>query len=127
MRFAHSIGDSIRRSVRQKLLALTLLPIAVILPIALAGLTAWGASFTYDQLFIKVNTDLAVANSIFERLQRDHLNQLARLSEAYRFRKAMAENDQATVHTLISDLKQTAGFSFLRVIPVADWWWLRTT
>ncbi|MGB5201166.1 MAG: cache domain-containing protein [Sedimenticolaceae bacterium] len=120
MRFARSIGDSVRRSVRQKLLVLTLLPIAVILPIALAGLTAWGASFTYDQLFIKVNTDLAVAHSIFERLQRDHLNQLARLSEAYRFRKAMAENDQATVQTLISDLKQTAGFSFLRVIPVSD-------
>ncbi len=120
MRFARSISDSVQRSVRQKLLALTLLPIAVILPIALAGLTAWGASFTYDQLFIKVNTDLAVAHSIFERLQRDHLNQLARLSEAYRFRKAMAENDQATVQTLISDLKQTAGFSFLRVIPVSD-------
>ena len=120
MQLARSITDSVRRSVRQKLLAMTLLPIAVILPIALAGLTAWGASFTYDQLFIKVNTDLAVAHSIFERLQRDHLNQLARLSEAYLFRKAMAENDQATVQTLISDLKQTAGFSFLRVIPVSE-------
>ena len=116
MRLARSISDT----VRHKLLALTLVPVAVVLPVALAGLTSWGASFTYDQLFIKVNTDLAVAHDIFERLQRDRLNQLARLSESYRFRKAMAEHDQTTVQTLIDDLKHAAHFSFLRVIPAAE-------
>jgi two-component system NtrC family sensor kinase len=120
MRIARSITEAIRRSVRRKLLALTLVPVAVVLPVALVGLTGWGASFTYEQLYIKVNTDLAVAHDIFERLQQDRLNKLARLSESYRFRKAMAEHDQTTVQTLIDELKQAAGFDFLRVLPVSE-------
>lgn len=88
------IVESIRRSVRHKLLALALIPVALVLPIALAGLTAWGASFTYDQLFIKVNTDLAVAHDTFERIQSDHLDLLASLGESYRFREALSRGDQ---------------------------------
>jgi len=118
MRFVSTVSRKIRSSVRYRLLALTLLPVALVLPIALVGLTAWGASFTYEQLYIKVNTDLAVAHDLFERIQHDHLDQLARLSESYRFRQATAHGDQATVQQLLADLKTAGGFSFLRVLPV---------
>ncbi len=117
MRFVRSIGRTIRRSVRHKLLTLTLLPVALVLPVALAGLTALGASFTYDQLYVKVNTDLAVAHDLFERIQRDHLNLLARLSESYLFRQATAAGDDKTVARLAEQLKDRGGFSFLRVVP----------
>ena len=117
MRFVRSISRAIRSSVRRKLLVLTLLPVALVLPAVLAGLTVWGASFTYDQLYVKVNTDLAVAHDTFERMQRDHLNQLARLSESYVFRDAMARNDDATVQQLINALKRNGGLSFLRLVP----------
>ena len=113
-----SISRTVRRSVRHKLLVLALLPVALVLPIALAGLTAWGASFTYEQLYIKVNTDLAVAHDLFERIQRDHLNQLARLSDSYVFRDAMARGDRQTVEHLVEKLKKDANFSFLRVVAV---------
>jgi len=116
MRLFRSLSRTIRRSVRHKLLVLALLPVALVLPIALAGLTYWGASFTYEQLYIKVNTDLAVAHDIFGRIQKDHLNQLARLSESYAFRDAMERGDQATMRDLAERLKSDAGFSFLRVI-----------
>lgn len=119
MRFIQAVSRRVRSSVRHKLLALTLLPVAVVLPIALAGLTAWGASFTYEQLYIKVNTDLAVAHDLFQRIQNDHLNQLARLSESYAFRNAIADGDSETVRYLIERLKKGAGFSFLRVVPAA--------
>ena len=79
MRLFGSVSDTIRRSVRLKLLVLALLPVALVLPVALAGLTAWGASFTYEQLYIKVNTDLAVAHDLFQRIQKDHLDRLVRL------------------------------------------------
>jgi two-component system NtrC family sensor kinase len=120
MRFVRSISRTVRRSVRHKLLALTLLPVALVLPIALAGLTAWGASFTYEQLYIKVNTDLAVAHDLFGRIQKDHLNQLAGLSESYLFRQATSNGDQETVARLVDGLKREGGFSFLRVLRVAD-------
>ena len=108
----------VRSNVRYKLLVLTLLPVALVLPIALAGLTAWGASFTYEQLYIKVNSDLAVAHDVFERIQEDQLNKVARLGESYPFRNAIAAGDDATVQTLTAQLKTKGGFSFLRVIPV---------
>jgi two-component system NtrC family sensor kinase len=115
--------STIRRvaaSVRLKLLAIALVPVAVIAPLALLGLALWSASFTYDQLYIKVNTDLAVAHDTFERIKRDELDYLFRLSESHRFRSAMAAGDQPAVRRLLDELKQAAGFSFIRVINPAD-------
>ena len=120
MLHARALGRTILSSVRHKLLALALLPVAIVLPIALAGLTAWGASFTYEQLYIKVNTDLAVAHDLFKRIQRDQLNHLARLSESYTFRDAIARDDRRSVERLVERLKSQAGFSFLRVIPAQE-------
>ncbi len=120
MALIETISHAIRRSVRQKLLALTLVPVALVLPLALAGLIYLGATFTYEQLYIKVNTDLAVAHDIFERIQKDHLNQLARLSESYAFRSAMSSGDNDTIERLAERLKSDGNFSFLRVVPVDD-------
>lgn len=117
MQFVRTLSHTIRSSVRHKLLALALLPVALVLPLALAGLIAWGASFTYDQLYVKVNTDLAVAHDIFMRIQQDHLSQLTRLSESHQFHNARARDDQNTIDALIAELKAQAGFSFLRVVP----------
>lgn len=103
-------------SVRLKLLVIALLPVALVVPLALLGLALWSASFTYDQLYIKVNTDLAVAHDTFERIKRDELDHLSRLGASHRFRSAMAANDATTVRHLLDELRQAAGFSFLRLI-----------
>ena len=113
-------GQATRGSVRRKLLTLALLPLALVLPLALAGLTVWGASFTYEQLYIKVNTDLAVAHDLFERIQRDHLDRLARLSDSYRFRSALAAGEKARLQQLIAQVEREAAFSYLRLIPLTD-------
>lgn len=115
-----ALNRTIRSSVRWKLVALTIFPVALVVPIALAGLTAWGASFTYDQLYIKVNTDLAVAHDLFERLQQDQLGRLARLGESYAFRDAMARDDGATIDHLVAVLRRDARLSFLRVLPATE-------
>jgi len=95
---------------------MALVPVAVVVPLALFGLTSWSASFAYDQLYIKVNTDLAVAHDTFERIKRDELDYLLRLSESHRFRSAMAADDSAAVQVLIDQLIPRAGFSFIRVV-----------
>ncbi|MCB1800285.1 MAG: cache domain-containing protein [Gammaproteobacteria bacterium] len=120
MSYISQLIDTVRGSVRRKLLTLALLPLALILPIVLAGLTAWGASFTYDQLFIKVNTDLAVAHDAFERIQTDHLDRLARLSESYRFRDALAHGREDVLRALIEERQLADGFSFLRAVTAID-------
>lgn len=119
MRLFRSLSHSIHRSVRLKLLTLTLLPVALVLPASLAGLTAWGASFTYEQLYIKVNTDLAVAHDLFQRIQKDHLDRLARLGDSYVFREALRNGDTQAVQRLVEDERDSASFSFLRVVPTS--------
>ena len=57
--------ETIRGAVRYKLLALVLFPILLVMPIALALAIYWGKEFSYDQLYIKVNTDLSVAHDVF--------------------------------------------------------------
>lgn len=115
-----SLAARVRRSVRLKLLVMALLPVAVLMPATLAGLAVWGASFTYDQLYYKVNTDLAVAHDTFERIKRDELDLLARLSDSFAFRSAIAADDATALQRLLDELKRQGNFSFLRVIPAAE-------
>ena len=88
------INKAVRETVRYKLLVLVLFPILLVMPIVLALAIYWGAKITYDQLFIKVNTDLTVADDIFGRIREDYLNRLGRLAESYVFRTAL-DADQA--------------------------------
>lgn len=110
------IIDTVQNTVRYKLLVLVLFPILLVMPVALALSVYWVASFTYDQLFIKVNTDLNVANNTFERIRGDYLNSLERLAESYTFRTALESRDVTAIRQQLAELKRTAGYSYLHVI-----------
>lgn len=61
-------GEIFRRlSIRNKLLVLVLLPLAVVLPLLGVLLLAWGSEAFDRMLVTKVRSDLAVANGYFER------------------------------------------------------------
>lgn len=63
-RVQHWLG----RSVRHKLLAMALLPLAVVLPLLLVALLVW-SGVVYDRLLItKVRSDLAVAYGYFDQV-----------------------------------------------------------
>ena len=89
----------LRSTIRYKLLMLALFPILLIMPIALVLALDWGRQFGYEQLFIKVNTDLSVANDIFIRIQQDYLDRVARLAESFDFRNALARADGLAART----------------------------
>ncbi|RZS54413.1 sensor histidine kinase [Sphaerotilus mobilis] len=60
---------ALRRSIRTKLLALVLLPLAGVLPL-LGVLLLWWGDVAFDRMLItKIRADLAVAQGYFERVQ----------------------------------------------------------
>lgn len=62
------LRDRLRTSVRARLLAIALLPLALVLPGLLALVLYWGNTY-YDRLLIfKVSSDLTVADQFFHRV-----------------------------------------------------------
>jgi two-component system NtrC family sensor kinase len=110
--------DAIRSSLRYKLLVLVLFPILLIMPITLGLAIYWGSQFSYEQLFIKVNTDLSVAEDNFHRLQEDYLNTLGRLAESHAFYTALESKSGMVVNDQLADLQKVAGFSYLHLLGV---------
>jgi len=113
------VTEAVRGTVRYKLLVLVLFPILVVMPVALALAIFWGSSFTYDQLFIKVNTDLSVAHDVFTRIRQGYLDKLARLAESYAFRTALEAGNAGAIEDQVTALQHQAGFSYLHVTDTA--------
>ena len=108
--------ETIRSAVRYKLLALVLFPILLVMPIALVLAIYWGKGFSYDQLFIKVNTDLTVAHAVFKRIREDYLSRLALVAESHSFYVALEENDAESIKQQLTILKNTSGFDYLHIL-----------
>ncbi len=112
----------VRTKLRNKLLALGLFPILLMMPISLALAIYWGKNFGYDQLFLKVNTDLSVAHDAFIRSQQDYLDKIIRLGESYTFRSSLQEQNANAIADQIQALKDRAGFSYLHVTDTKGRW-----
>jgi two-component system, NtrC family, sensor kinase len=109
------IGRTIAGSLRYKLLLLVLFPILLIMPLALWLAVSWTDHFTDEQLYRKVNTDLAVADSEFVRLQQEHLSRLGSLAQSYRFRTAFTHDNGELIRDQLDAVRQTGGFAFLHL------------
>ncbi|MCU7858212.1 MAG: hypothetical protein KZQ79_21390, partial [Candidatus Thiodiazotropha sp. (ex Lucinoma borealis)] len=112
------VVQAIHSSLRYKLLALVLFPILLMMPIALGLAIYWGSQFSYDQLFIKVNTDLSVAEDNFHRIQEDYLNTLGRLAESHTFYTALESKSGRIIGEQLAELRQSTGFSYLHLLGI---------
>ena len=108
--------ETIRGAVRYKLLALVLFPILLVMPVALVLAIYWGKGFAYDQLFIKVNTDLSVAHDVFKRIREDYLSRLALVAESHSFYVALEAEDAEAIKQQLTILKNTSGFDYLHIL-----------
>ena len=108
--------DAIRHTVRYKLLALTLFPILLVMPVVLLAALYWGSSFSYQQLFMKVTTDLSVSDDVFRRIRQDYLGELARLGESYTFRKALEGGHLEALRSQLRESRRTLGFTYLNLV-----------
>ncbi|WP_299874095.1 cache domain-containing protein [uncultured Cocleimonas sp.] len=120
MSFIGNMRRAVRHKVRYKLLLLVLFPILLIMPVALGLAIYWGKNFTYEQLFLKVNTDLAVSHDAFNRIQDDYLNHLTSLAESHQFRTALESGNNSSVIEQVNNLKNKLKFSFLKVISTEN-------
>ncbi len=111
-----NIISKIRNTVRYKLLVLVLFPILLVMPIALVLAIYWGASFSYEQLYIKVNTDLSVSHDVFERIKRDYLNALGKTAESFAFRTQLSLGNTQSIQQQIEALKKENSFSYIHLI-----------
>lgn len=109
---------AVSTTLRYKLLALVLFPILLIMPVALILAIYWGITFTYQQLYIKVNTDLSVSHDLFQRIQDDYLGELRQLTESYDFRVAFVLKDRESLQKQIADWTRQAGFTYLELVDV---------
>lgn len=116
MRAVRLIIRKIRHTVRYKLLVLVLFPILLVMPIALILAIYWGANFSYNQLYIKVNTDLSVSHDIFERIKRDILNSLAGKAESYAFRTSLAAQGASDIQQHLNELKNSERLSYIKLL-----------
>ena len=120
MRIFKDISKAIRNKVRYKILVLVLFPILLVMPVALALAINWGKEFTYQQLFLKVRTDLNVSHDAFDRIRQDYLTDLERLAESYVFHVALETGNEASITKQVGSLKKQRKFSFLNVIEIND-------
>lgn len=112
----------VRTNLRNKLLALGLFPILLMLPVVLIMAIYWGKNFGYQQLFFKVNTDLSVAHNAFELIRENYKNELIHLGDSYNFRTSLASGDADALAKHIASFKKSAGFSYLHITnPRGEW------
>lgn len=105
----------ISRSIRNKLLAIALLPLLVVLPLLLAALLAWGAA-AYDRLLItKVQSDLAVARGYFGQVLAEVGSGTRAIATSHELHIALKRGDIARMQAHLAREQRQLGFDFINL------------
>jgi signal transduction histidine kinase len=101
--------------VRGKLLAMVLVPLAVVLPLLGVILLVW-ANVAFDRLLItKVRADLAVANGYFERVLGEVGASAAAVAGSHELHLALADRPAAAMVPLLQRFKTREGLDFINL------------
>jgi len=105
------------QSVRNKLLAMALLPLLVVLPLLVATLLVWG-DVAYDRLLItKVRSDLAVARGYFDQVVAQVGGGTESVAGSHALVKAIQARDAAALASLLERQRVQLGLDFLVTAP----------
>lgn len=101
--------------IRGKLLAMVLVPLAVVLPLLGVILLTW-ASLAFDRLLItKVQADLAVANGYFERVLVEVGASAATVAESHALQLALSRQPAGELVPLLQRYKAREGLDFINL------------
>ncbi|MGH8830166.1 MAG: two-component sensor histidine kinase, partial [Polaromonas sp.] len=104
-----------RLSIRNKLLAMVLLPLLVVLPL-LGILLLWWGNAAFDRLLIaKVRADLAVAQGYFERVLGEVGGATAAVADSHALHLTLGHAAEADMVTLLRGFKARAGLDFINL------------
>ena len=102
-------------SIRNKLLAMALLPLLVVLPWLVGTLVIWGNA-AYDRLLItKVRSDLAVARGYFEQVLGEVGNGTQAVAGSQTLYHALQQRDLAGLQQLLTRERRRLGFDFFNL------------
>jgi two-component system NtrC family sensor kinase len=102
-------------SIRNKLLAMALLPLLVVLPLLVGALVIWGNA-AYDRLLItKVRSDLAVARGYFEQVLAEVGSGTHAVGSSQALHQALQRRDMEAAQRLLARERQRLGFDFFNL------------
>ena len=105
----------ITHSIRNKLLAMALLPLLVVLPLLVGALIIWGNA-AYDRLLItKVRSDLAVARGYFEQVLYLVGAGTQSVAESHTLHVALARQDLKNLQQQLMDAQTRLDFDFVNL------------
>jgi two-component system NtrC family sensor kinase len=105
------------RSVRNKLLAMALLPLIVVLPLLVAALLMWG-DVAYDRLLItKVRSDLAVAHGYFDQVIAEVGGGTESVAGSHALLKALQAGNPTALSELLEAQRVKLNLDFLVTVP----------
>ena len=117
----------ISHSVRNKLLAMALLPLLVVLPLLVAALLIWGNAAYDDLLITKVRSDLAVARGYFGQVLGEVGSGTQAVAASHTLHLALARGDLVDLQAQLITAKKRLGFDFINLyspkgrLLTADW------
>ena len=102
-------------SIRNKLLAMVLLPLAGVLPL-LGLLLLWWGNVAFDRMLItKIRADLAVAQGYFERVQVEVGASTASVADSHALHLALAQPGDAAIVALLQRAKVHERLDFINL------------
>ncbi len=102
-------------SIRNKLLAMALLPLLVVLPLLVGALVIWGNA-AYDRLLItKVRSDLAVARGYFEQVLSEVGSGTQAVAASQALYHSLNRRDLPAVQSLLMRERHRLGFDFFNL------------
>ena len=114
------MGAWLARSVRNKLLAMALLPLLVVLPLLVGALLLWG-DVAYDRLLItKVRSDLAVARGYFDQVVAEVGGGTESVAASHALLKALKAQDAPALAQLLERQRAQLGLDFLVAVPAHE-------
>lgn len=107
----------LQQSVRNKLLAMALLPLLVVFPLLVGALLIWGNA-AYDRLLItKVRSDLAVAHGYFDQVIAEVGGGTESVAASHALLRALHARDPVALDQLLAQSRQRLGLDFLVALP----------
>ncbi|MDP4302557.1 sensor histidine kinase [Leptothrix discophora] len=106
---------ALRRSIRTKLLALVLLPLAGVLPLLGVLLLVWG-DVAFDRMLItKIRADLAVAQGYFERVQAELSASAGAVAGSHALHLALADPGRERLVALLQEVRDVQALDFVNL------------
>jgi len=110
----HAIKSGL--SLRYKLLLLAVVPLLFLTVTVVYFSAKWSSTYTYEQLFSKVSTDIRIARNEFHRIQTDKQKSLMALAGGAKFLSLLQKEDHAALTDLLERKRRDGGFDFLNLL-----------